>query len=52
VVELAQLERQGFVFPMTLVLDRAGAVRGIFPGYAAENSATIENLVEELLKGA
>ena len=51
VVELAQLDREGFMFPMTLILDRDGAVRGIFPGYSADKGAAISSMVDELLKG-
>jgi cytochrome c biogenesis protein CcmG/thiol:disulfide interchange protein DsbE len=50
ILELTELGREGFPFPMTLILDRSAAVRGFFPGYAEGSTAAMAKLVEALLK--
>jgi cytochrome c biogenesis protein CcmG/thiol:disulfide interchange protein DsbE len=49
ILELAELKDRGFVFPMTLILDRAGTVQAISPGYAPGGAAEMSNKVEKLL---
>jgi thiol-disulfide isomerase/thioredoxin len=49
VVETAELKDQGFVFPMTLILDRTGKVQEIFPGYAPGGATLMSEAVDRLL---
>lgn len=39
----------GFGFPTTLVLDKTGTIRGVWPGYRPGDELQIASLVEELL---
>jgi hypothetical protein len=47
---LAVLNEPNLGFPLTLVLDQKGAIRGVWPGYAGGDLDDIRTLIQSLLK--
>lgn len=49
VVQVADLGSSGIAYPMTIVLDREGVIRGFFPGYHSEIGKELNEIVDKLL---